>query len=404
LSQRCRSRVVTTTAAAAAVLGFAGAAGAQKSQPVRRDSAGVEIVENGKATSLPKWTLGARPSLDLGSVTGNPDQEFSKVAAALRLADGSICVVDEAPSLRLFSSDGQLKLNVGRKGRGPGEFILPRDAWLMPGDSILLFDVLARRLTVFTKEGEYARDFRLTPPSGSPGVTPKGLFGPHDLLAVGYFVGTVQRGSVTRNSTAPVVGFGMSGEDPRELVVVPSPESWHPPTSSRGGVAGSVPPVPFLRGTGVLTAGQFAVVAPYDTYELRLFDNTGRLRRIIRRAADPVRVTDADVKAFIDRESRRNPGSRAGLERVAREAPIPKTMPAYGQILSGAGNIWVEESRPASESDVMWTVFSVDGQAIATVLTPEDLEILDIGHHHVIGLWRDDLDVEHVRMYTLETS
>jgi hypothetical protein len=66
------------------------------------------------------------------------------------------------------------------------------------------------------------------------------------------------------------------------------------------------------------------------------------------------------------------------------------------------GNLWVlAYTRPGDERR-SWTVFAPEGRALGTVETPPGLRIMEIGADYVLGVWRDDLDVEHVRMYRLD--
>ena len=46
-----------------------------------------------------------------------------------------------------------------------------------------------------------------------------------------------------------------------------------------------------------------------------------------------------------------------------------------------------------------WTVFDSAGQMHGSLTMPAGVSVLQIGTDYVIGRWRDDLDVEHVRVY-----
>ena len=48
-----------------------------------------------------------------------------------------------------------------------------------------------------------------------------------------------------------------------------------------------------------------------------------------------------------------------------------------------------------------WSVFDVEGFFLGRVTMPHEFSPLDIGPDYVLGLWRDEDDVEHVRMYEL---
>lgn len=68
------------------------------------------------------------------------------------------------------------------------------------------------------------------------------------------------------------------------------------------------------------------------------------------------------------------------------------------------GNLWVEDPRIVYEDPVQWTVFDASGRLIARLTTPPDLRIHQSGADFVLGVARDELDVEHVVLYGLERS
>jgi hypothetical protein len=78
-------------------------------------------------------------------------------------------------------------------------------------------------------------------------------------------------------------------------------------------------------------------------------------------------------------------------------------MPAHsGNLLVDAeDNLWVREYSLPGELAFRWSVFDADGVFLGTLDVPEGLQLLDVGADRVLGSWRDDLGVEHVRMYEL---
>jgi hypothetical protein len=49
-----------------------------------------------------------------------------------------------------------------------------------------------------------------------------------------------------------------------------------------------------------------------------------------------------------------------------------------------------------------WAVFDPEGRFLGHVDTPEADRITHIGADFVLGLWTEEMDVEHVRVYRLE--
>ena len=82
--------------------------------------------------------------------------------------------------------------------------------------------------------------------------------------------------------------------------------------------------------------------------------------------------------------------------------PIPSTLPAYASVKQdAAGNLWVEEYRYPNDDVSRWTVFARDGVMLGTVAMPAGFNLLYVGEDFVLGTWRDELDVEHLRQYEL---
>jgi hypothetical protein len=58
---------------------------------------------------------------------------------------------------------------------------------------------------------------------------------------------------------------------------------------------------------------------------------------------------------------------------------------------------WVVDSEGAE-----WIVLDDQGQTVARVQTPPGVMVLEIGSDYIVGLSRDELDVESVSLYRLQ--
>ncbi|NIR43541.1 MAG: hypothetical protein GWN99_06540 [Gemmatimonadetes bacterium] len=80
----------------------------------------------------------------------------------------------------------------------------------------------------------------------------------------------------------------------------------------------------------------------------------------------------------------------------------PSVLPPYDRMLTDSdGNLWVERYRKPDDDQHTWTVFAEDGVMLGHVNVPAGFEILDIGPNYVLGRRLDDLDIEHVQLYSL---
>ena len=85
------------------------------------------------------------------------------------------------------------------------------------------------------------------------------------------------------------------------------------------------------------------------------------------------------------------------------EMAVPATRPAYGILLVDAqGNLWAGEYTRYPASPQRWTVFSRNGELLGEVTVAEQFKVLQIGADWVLGVGRDELDVEYVMLYGLE--
>lgn len=105
-------------------------------------------------------------------------------------------------------------------------------------------------------------------------------------------------------------------------------------------------------------------------------------------------------------------------EFVRRETTAPdpslvfaESLPAFARILASPdGYLWVQRYATAAEllvtgpSEVAqdeWTVFDPEGRWLGTVATPAGLHLHAIGHDEILGVWKDSLDVEYVRLHRI---
>ena len=81
--------------------------------------------------------------------------------------------------------------------------------------------------------------------------------------------------------------------------------------------------------------------------------------------------------------------------------PLPERLPAYEQIiLDKGGNLWVAEYLVLEETPI-WQVFNPQGVWLGAVVFPPGGRISEIGDDYILGIWRDDMGVQRIKMYGL---
>ena len=125
----------------------------------------------------------------------------------------------------------------------------------------------------------------------------------------------------------------------------------------------------------------------------------------MRRQLEPVAVTDALVEVERRRrlEGVDDDARRRRLNRALDEIPIPETLPAYKTVyVDDESNLWVQEYNPPGVDDVTWTVFDASGILLGQLAGHPGFTPHHIGADFMVGLWKDDLDLEHIKVYSLD--
>ena len=159
----------------------------------------------------------------------------------------------------------------------------------------------------------------------------------------------------------------------------------------------------FGKRSHVAAVGQHILRGSSDMMQLEELDLSGNLVRILRVPGYTLDLSGAQIAAerdfFLDRSP---PGSlfRQGFE----DAPASDTRPAYDDILvDPSGAVWLELFRGASEQDQPeeWLVLDADGTWLGTVGIPDRFSVTDITIDAVLGVWEDELDVQHPQVLRL---
>ncbi|HEX9690881.1 MAG TPA: hypothetical protein VGA22_02160 [Gemmatimonadales bacterium] len=160
----------------------------------------------------------------------------------------------------------------------------------------------------------------------------------------------------------------------------------------------------FAHNSSVAIRGAELILGDQTDLEVAVYSTTGAVRRVIRVLDRDLQLTDRDAAGAIDLTVARESPDRQIATRARLVAmDTPATRPAYGSILvDRLGNIWVGgyTRYPAVRRE--WTVFSDDGRLLGDVEMPDRFAVLEVADTWVLGVWRDEWDVEHVRLYGLE--
>ena len=426
---KMRPRGLLATILAATVIFMAGA-GCDSASPrihtMHADSAGIAIATAVEPLWGPDegWTVESGPLLEIGTVTGAPEYQFTDVVAAVRLSNGDIVVAERAASeLRRYDAAGNFLWRAGRSGEGPGEFRSLDFVGITAGDSLVTYDGALLRAQLFDPQGRVARSHRVAITEGEAAgqvtLADKAV-GVVDGLLIMRFIdpGDEVPIGVVRWPLERVAALDLADGAVRSLIVVPGEEQV---VRAREEEGLSQRTVVFFKGPEYgAGAGRLAVIDT-EAWSVRLISpHDGATTAVFRREVVPREATAALFELHLDGIVELvfpEPGQTAaedvdGLRRMWRGRPRAPYLPVLRSIhVDGTGHLWLQPYYVAGADPPPFEILAPDGTWLGGVTLPPGLHrafiqyqapYMEIGDDYVLGVWTDELDVQYVRMYRID--
>ena len=360
------------------------------------DSAGVQITLNPDiGTNFAE--VDPEPLLSLGGPDASGPTQFFQVQHVHVDPEGRLWVADGRSSeIRIFQADGSHWKTIGGRGEGPGEFVRLRMLGAFRGDSVAVWDTGNGRLTVFSPEGELVRTQR-SPAGGDPSPRASGVFDDGSLLA-----------QVPRVLAAAALEAGQILGDTARLVRVDVEAGTQRPIGTAPGplwlwTGRSQIPIPFTANASLAVLQESVHLVAGPAFRVRVFED-GRLTEMYGVSREPNAVSEADLAEYRVMTDEYIPEARRddywlALNHRAR----PTILPAYYRLLVAADeNLWAQVY--SSDFSGPWDVFDRDRRLLGRVETPEGFMPMTILGESWAGVWRDELGVEHVRVYQIRLN
>ncbi len=373
---------------------------AASSAPVVRDSAGIRIVENHAPSwgEEEAWTVAAEPDLAIAEIAGVPIYRIGSIDVD---TSGRMLVTHQSEQeVVILAPDGPLERRFGRRGEGPGEFTRLTGAYWVDGDSVLAVDA-AGRVTAFEVDGDGLRTTSVPMDLwAEAALSLLGSLADGRLILDGWRYdprseGTYEFGQIV--STSPGL------DDPTHLVTMPF--SVCAQALGDGCIVETFGPLV------TMDVGDSVVAAGFGTaYEVRVETPpplaSSEIWRLVR---EPVEVTDEMWGAY---RGALDDGGKEVLDEVMRDQSRPGSLPHFrALVVAESGGVWVREEEridsrfftPAEpdRGPRSWGVFDRNGTFLGRVRTPASFDLHVIADDYVLGVHRDEFDVETIRRYRL---
>jgi hypothetical protein len=381
-----------------------------------RDSGGITIVENAERAwnDRSAWRLARDPALSIGSgIGGDSALQFANIQGVHRLRSGGIAVLDAwAPAVVFFDASGSHVGRVGRRGTGPGEFPSRsvRGSFTCGTDSVYV--VLGQNIAVYVGPGEYVRTFALDQPANVRTCSSGMLFAETQYGAWRSSAGTFTDSTV-------LVAFNLDGS--RRSVVDTLPRQVSNWILGPEGHGYSL--APFSPTLSTTARGTLLATGLGDRFEIGIRDPSGAVKRMFRVLGMERVVGRSDIDAFLHyvfNPWRGNDDERRHIEQNVSAAE-GQPLPAFAELRFDAdGNLWARAfdhpdavafydysrfvpgiERPVIAQPRRWVVLDPDGLYLGVVETPPGFTVYEIGADHILGVWRDELDIQYIREYAL---
>jgi hypothetical protein len=328
----------------------------------------------------------------LGAADSAFPGDFYRVIAAARLQDGRIVVADAHDRLVVFDAPGRYAATVTRGGQGLGEFLAVQWLDALPGDSLLVWDGYAYRVSLFDSGLELPTSVDLVgnrPPS-VVGRFADGTWLAYELVDMeppgGYFTYQIDLFRLDRD-----------GQFLNDIATVPGGEGYDGGQGSRFLSGPSIYTGSPLKRTSLIAGPDRVYVAIGTTMEVLMYGMDGSE---LGSFAQPATLTETTAQD-IDQLS----WSVQMANTLRGNLPSNHTLPAISQMmLDDLGNVWVGRfNRDVNEASE-WLVFDEEGRMIATTSIPAGLIPRHVGLDFVVGVWKDETGAEWVRVHRLNRN
>jgi len=386
-----------------------------------RDSLGISIVESAAPLwdQQTSWTLDPTPVVEIDGRA-----EESRILFGTRrvrvLKTGRIVVASsQLDEVTFWDGDGDRPQGIGGRGEGPGEFSRVNDVYRCAADTLVVNDFT--RISVFDSAGHFHRTVGVSPSNRRAFFRIEGVFPDCGSLLVQSSTYEMPRHGTVGGVEAGLFSLDLSRQtlvDP----IIEFPAFWIFHKMIAGG---SVPiRLPWAPEPKWAVANGQVYFGPADQPEIRVLSPDGTMRRIIRwdQPREPVGVREQSLyEALRERWLPEIPPLRDVLPPLGEYPNLPEERPFYLSLLvDDEGYIWVREypeyiagrpdlfgyggpvwkGGPDGQVD-RWRVFDTGGRWLGIVSTPAEFSVLSIEGGYVAGVFTDELDVEHVKLYRI---
>ena len=320
------------------------------------------------------------------------DMLFGTIVGIASDSQGRVFVVDwQHPVLYVFSDTGALVREVGRKGRGPGEFERLSRVIVGEADTVFAWDSDMKRVTIFSPDAyDAVKTVQIvwegvSNPLWLAGVVPEGFI----LTFSQMFMEDDPRTDLTHPvylaNRAGVQQQPMLAELPvRKMITFrftgASGYWWLP----FGGL-----PRHTVSAAGQLYSGHG------DSTTITVRSPDRRIQHRIKLLHAQVPIVSEDLEDHFKDKSRR-------YRRTMREVGLPKTKPVFQYfVVDDYERVWMQLSSPYGAATTTWVILDGDGTQVAQTTLPVNVRLEAVREERAYGVLKKDNGAEVLVAYAI---
>jgi hypothetical protein len=299
---------------------------------------------------------------------------------------GNLWVADgQSDEVRLFHADGSYWKTVGEHGKGPGEFSSVRLLGSCRGDSMAVWDDALGRMTVLDPGGNVAR---IVSAHGGDEYPPNGFRVFPDCTVLARIRPVLKAGALEPGTLIPDTAI-YARVDYADGSVQPEGGAPAPKWLWTGH---SQIPIPFTLNPGFDVSGDEVLTTSGTAFRIRVF-RAGRLVESFGLDRGPAPVTSKDRQDYAAMFGQGDSPRAKEYVAVLRDPHAPTELPAYRSlVVADDGSVWAERYAYGS-----FDVYGPNRAFLGRVQAP--LALTQVVGSRLVGVWRDEMGVEHVRIY-----
>ena len=337
----------------------------------------------------------------LRPATDSLPEEFNRIVGVRELADGRVLVSDPGDR-RLVVVDFKTRTvqQIGREGRGPAEYGLPTQFYSLPGDSILMPDVLNARWLIL----QGSAIVRTIPPDDPVVTATRNGFRGADVrghvLATGVILPTRTQDLGKGDSTALIL-VDRSTEKADTIARLRVAPTTVKVDVDKDGKVSQVRWFPALLSVGeetLIFPDGWIAVARLEPYRIEWRTPDGKwIRAAPIEPAEP-RMNEREKQAHLDRRSRATGKPAVRPPDDSWPATIPPFQPRP-MIPLPDGRVLILRTPTADVSGNRYEVVDRAGRRLAIVALPETERILAVGTRGAYVVTTDEDGIQRIRRH-----